>query len=159
MLQCIKTLKLVCNLGVMHQVSNIDQQGLHPTSLDTLWGEVTAQAEFDSMDNFKQDERGLKPASWSGLANAPTKTRALLKSLHTTERGVKSVVFSFWTSTLDLIETALKHDSLGYVSIEGQVPEKKRATALKIFEQIPQSKSCCSLHLAVLLSRRLWELF
>ena len=75
------------------------------------------------------------------------------------EDRLNSVVFSFWTSTLDLIETALKHDSLGYVSIEGQVPEKKRATALKIFEQIPQSKSCCSLHLAVLLSRRLWELF
>jgi SNF2 family DNA or RNA helicase len=46
-----------------------------------------------------------------------------------------SVVFSFWTSTLDVVGTALERKAIPYVRIDGKLSYTKRNAALKIFRE------------------------
>ncbi|KAL4879096.1 SNF2 family N-terminal domain-containing protein [Aspergillus karnatakaensis] len=73
-----------------------------------------------------------------------TKTKALLSSLHSTaeqsarllegEPPMKSVVFSAWTSHLDLIEIALRDQGLtGYTRLDGTMTLSARNKALDTF--------------------------
>lgn len=50
-----------------------------------------------------------------------------------------SVVFSFWTSTLDMVERALHRDSIHFVRIDGKVATKKRIEALQRFHSDPDT--------------------
>lgn len=45
-----------------------------------------------------------------------------------------SVVFSFWTKMLDLIEVALKSKGISFCRIDGQASMKQRREALESFE-------------------------
>jgi len=85
----------------------------------------------------------------------PTKLRALLKSLSNCEVGEKryvqppltappnetiliqkcSVVFSYWTTTLDLIESMLKSESITFTRIDGEMSGKQRTEALERFQR------------------------
>ncbi|RGP62627.1 hypothetical protein FSPOR_9206 [Fusarium sporotrichioides] len=58
--------------------------------------------------------------------NFPTKIQALVTDLRQQPNGNKSIVFSFWTSTLDLAHAALRADRVPCVQVDGTVPEKKR---------------------------------
>ena len=50
---------------------------------------------------------------------------------------VRSVVFSFWTSTLEVVEDCLKSRSIGYMRFDGKVPNKQRGILLKSFKNDP----------------------
>jgi len=43
------------------------------------------------------------------------------------EKGRKVVLFSEWTTMLDLIEPLLVRNGLRFVRLDGSVPQKKRA--------------------------------
>ncbi|KAI9791133.1 MAG: hypothetical protein M1816_004364 [Peltula sp. TS41687] len=67
----------------------------------------------------------------------PTKIKALISDLQNLDE-TKSIVFSIWTSTLDLVEVALKNlkgSKLSYVRYDGQVSAKKRVEALDLFQK------------------------
>lgn len=64
------------------------------------------------------------------------KTQALLTHLKRIRRefpAMKSVVFSQFTSFLDLIEPALKRDHIPFLRFDGTMAQKQRATVLKEF--------------------------
>ncbi|KAH0559834.1 DNA repair protein rad5, partial [Trichoglossum hirsutum] len=66
-------------------------------------------------------------------ANNSAKIGALIKHLKRLRReqpGVKSVVFSQFTSFLDLIEPALQRDRIPFLRFDGSMPQKARAATL-----------------------------
>lgn len=50
---------------------------------------------------------------------------------------LSSVVFSFWTSTSDIIEQALQARDIGYIRFDGKVSNSKRVKVLKDFRESP----------------------
>ncbi|KAF2809134.1 DNA repair protein, RAD5 [Mytilinidion resinicola] len=69
-------------------------------------------------------------------ASGSAKTAALLthlKSIRRTDAGMKSVVFSQFTSFLDLIEPALERDRIPFLRFDGSMAQKARAAVLTEF--------------------------
>ncbi len=60
------------------------------------------------------------------------------------EEDRKIVLFSEWTTMLDLIETLLKKRKLKYVRLDGSVPQKKRSALMHEFQENPD----CTLFIA-----------
>ncbi len=56
------------------------------------------------------------------------------------EDDCKCVLFSEWTTMLGLIETQLKAHGIGYVRLDGSVPQQKRGALVKQFEE---DDKCC----------------
>ncbi len=56
-----------------------------------------------------------------------------LKRLRRENRSMKSVVFSQFTSFLDLIEPALRRDHIKFLRFDGSMPQKQRAAVLAEF--------------------------
>lgn len=103
-------------------------------------------AGFDEyMETQAQAKHNRKNAKTLGEYEGPhTKTKALISHLQSTaeenvqrrerERPIKSVVFSAWTSHLDLIEIALKDNGLtGYTRLDGTMAFSARNRALEEF--------------------------
>jgi SWI/SNF-related matrix-associated actin-dependent regulator of chromatin subfamily A3 len=65
----------------------------------------------------------------------PTKIKALVKDIHDLPSDTKCVVFSFWTSTLQIIENALNSLSIGVVRYDGTIPPNNRTKALESFRR------------------------
>ncbi|EKG16525.1 SNF2-related protein [Macrophomina phaseolina MS6] len=61
-----------------------------------------------------------------------------LKKIRREEPGTKSVVFSQFTSFLDLIEPALARDNIPFVRFDGTMSQKARATVLQEFTNRPK---------------------
>lgn len=53
----------------------------------------------------------------------------------TTDTHRRSVVFSYWTRTLDIVQSALIASSITYTRVDGKVPPGKRETALQSFRE------------------------
>ena len=49
-----------------------------------------------------------------------------------------SIIFSFWTTTLDLAEIALKEVQIPYTRVDGTMPAKQRQLALESFIEDPR---------------------
>ena len=56
------------------------------------------------------------------------------------EPGRKVIVFSEWTTMLDLIEPLLKKRKLGFVRLDGSVPQKQRAELVHSFQTSPECR-------------------
>ena len=54
------------------------------------------------------------------------------------EPGRKAVVFSEWTTMLDLIEETLQRQGLDFVRLDGSVPQKKRQQLVNRFQNEPE---------------------
>ncbi|EXK79047.1 hypothetical protein FOQG_16315 [Fusarium oxysporum f. sp. raphani 54005] len=52
--------------------------------------------------------------------------------------GAKSLVFSSWTSTLDLISQRLARNQINHVLVDGRVTNAKRIVRMKSFKEDPQ---------------------
>ncbi|KAF1912881.1 SNF2 family N-terminal domain-containing protein [Ampelomyces quisqualis] len=88
-----------------------------------------------------------KLAKKIGSYNGPhTKTQALLNDLHEhrqwsvdnpEERPIKSVVFSCWTTHLDLIEIALKDHGYSYCRLDGRMSRDARDKSMHVFREDP----------------------
>jgi SNF2 family DNA or RNA helicase len=85
----------------------------------------------------------VKPDNYSG---PHTKTRALLEDLiaakkmseeNPDEPPYKSVVFSGWTSHLDLIQLALEQAGITYTRLDGKMSRTARGAALDAFRDDP----------------------
>ncbi|CAH9083615.1 unnamed protein product [Cuscuta epithymum] len=67
-----------------------------------------------------------------------SKVKKLLECLHRLSRsgsGEKSIVFSQWTSFLDLLEIPLKRSGIGYLRFDGRLSQKQREKVLKEFSE------------------------
>jgi SNF2 family DNA or RNA helicase len=56
------------------------------------------------------------------------------------EEGRKAIVFSEWTTMLSLIEPLLAKRRLGFVRLDGSVPQKKRPELVHTFQNDPECK-------------------
>ncbi|KAL8832956.1 MAG: hypothetical protein Q9170_004616 [Blastenia crenularia] len=99
----------------------------------------------EAKERAKEDP---KHAKIMGRYGGPhTKTKALLAALEQSklesqdlpagEPPIKSVVFSGWTSHLDLIQIALKEQRIRYVRLDGKMSRNDRAASLDAFRDDP----------------------
>lgn len=102
-----------------------------------------AEVEHDGRRDSKKDPKGKTLDNYSG---PHTKTRALLESLLETkainaaqpdETPIKSVVFSGWTSHLDLIQMALDKEGIHYTTLDGRMTRNARTGAMTAFREDP----------------------
>ncbi|KAH8889697.1 hypothetical protein GQ53DRAFT_651723 [Thozetella sp. PMI_491] len=92
-------------------------------------------------------ERGLGKATREDRYTGPhTKTKALIQELLALkersaampdEPPLKSVVFSTWTSHLDLIQRALDTNGITYTRLDGKMTRTARAAAMDAFREDP----------------------
>ncbi|KAK4464980.1 SNF2 family N-terminal domain-containing protein [Cladorrhinum samala] len=70
----------------------------------------------------------------------PAKIRALLADLNSIDPDIKSIVFSFWKSTLDLVKLALSDHGIECLQIDGTVSNKTRPQVLDKFRHDPNCR-------------------
>lgn len=58
-----------------------------------------------------------------------------LENIRQSGSGEKSIVFSQWTSFLDLLEIPLKRRKIGFLRFEDKLAKKQRENVLKEFSQ------------------------
>ncbi|RFU23988.1 hypothetical protein B7463_g12351, partial [Scytalidium lignicola] len=63
-----------------------------------------------------------------------TKIKSLVADLYKHNITEKSVVFSYWTNTLDLVQLMLNHRGIPYTRIDGKMSLPKRNEALRAFQ-------------------------
>lgn len=99
-------------------------------------------------ESIQAERTNVKYAKSFGTYEGPhTKTKALISSLladsvesekHPEEPPIKSVIFSSWTSHLDLIEIALKDNNLdNFARLDGTMSLRQRNAALDTFREDP----------------------
>ncbi|KAL9650992.1 hypothetical protein ABK040_015095 [Willaertia magna] len=71
-----------------------------------------------------------------------SKINALIEKLKELDYGTKSVVFSQWTSMLDLVEVALEKSKIGYVRLDGKMQRKDRDMAVQTFKKDAHISVC-----------------
>lgn len=74
------------------------------------------------------------------ITDLPTKINALQQDLTQQFFDTKSIVFSFWTTTLDVVEVALRQIGCQYVRFDGKVTASKRRDVLDAFKNDPNVK-------------------
>jgi superfamily II DNA or RNA helicase len=65
--------------------------------------------------------------------------RGLLPEL-AAENDRKVILFSEWTAMLDVIEPILEGSQIGFVRLDGSVPQKQRAVLVKEFQEKPECR-------------------
>jgi superfamily II DNA or RNA helicase len=65
--------------------------------------------------------------------------RGLLPEL-AEEHGRKVILFSEWTTMLDAVEPILTEGKIGFVRLDGSVPQKQRAVLVKEFQERPECR-------------------
>ncbi|KAI7054941.1 hypothetical protein KC340_g18554 [Hortaea werneckii] len=73
----------------------------------------------------------------SPVEKMPTKIQALLRDVQEHALHEKCVVFSFWTTTLDVIQTGLQQLDLAFVRFDGNIRAKDKAKVLDAFAGDP----------------------
>ncbi|KAL8657042.1 MAG: hypothetical protein Q9226_002323 [Calogaya cf. arnoldii] len=151
MLPCYQVVCEECFPGLR---KNLDMEKPHFTcpycesEIRTSFFELTKigiEAAEAARERAKEDP---KHAKIMGRYGGPhTKTKALLDALEqskidseelpTGEHPIKSVVFSGWTSHLDLIQIALAEHRIRYVRLDGKMARKQRAASLDAFRDDP----------------------
>ncbi|KAL8847504.1 MAG: hypothetical protein Q9221_007459 [Calogaya cf. arnoldii] len=151
MLPCYQVVCEECFPGLK---KHLDMEKTHFTcpycdsEIRTSFFELTKigiEAAEAARERAKEDP---KHAKIMGRYGGPhTKTKALLDALEqskidseelpTGEHPIKSVVFSGWTSHLDLIQIALEEHRIRYVRLDGKMARKQRAASLDAFRDDP----------------------
>ncbi|KAL8707096.1 MAG: hypothetical protein Q9225_007829 [Loekoesia sp. 1 TL-2023] len=73
-------------------------------------------------------------------AGLPAKLKQLQKDLLDLPKNDKIIIFSFWTSTLDLVSTALTDIQISFVRFDGTTPHAERQRALDVFRTDPATR-------------------
>ncbi|KAL5382782.1 hypothetical protein DPSP01_006341 [Paraphaeosphaeria sporulosa] len=71
------------------------------------------------------------------LTEPPSKVKALIDDLQKQPSDVKSIVFSTWRLTLDVIESGLNQHNISCVRFDGKVPQTQRQVVLNRFKTDP----------------------
>ncbi|KAI0533636.1 SNF2 family N-terminal domain-containing protein [Xylaria digitata] len=91
-----------------------------------------------SRSAFEEDAIQAIPCTRTlSKAGLPSKTTALVNDLSYQPGNVKSVVFSAWRMTLDVIEQGLQQADIEYLRFDGKVPQKERKGIIDRFRKDP----------------------
>ncbi|KIW03712.1 uncharacterized protein PV09_05024 [Verruconis gallopava] len=102
---------------------------------------VTPRDVFEVVRHDDDGYEGSRVSLRRTGAEPSAKIAALLsqlKALRKEAPGTKSVVFSQFTSFLDLIEAALTRDRISYVRFDGSMTQKARAAVISEFTSSPK---------------------
>lgn len=139
---CIKDLKSAIGEDD-HFICPFCDQRLRTSFFELTQGGIEAaeEARIQARENPKH-------AKMKGRYSGPhTKTKALLEALQQSEveseslppeKPIKSVIFSGWTSHLDLIQFALEERKIRLVRLDGKMSRAKRTSALDVFRDDPE---------------------
>ncbi|KAI1775225.1 SNF2 family N-terminal domain-containing protein [Hypoxylon cercidicola] len=104
-----------------------------------------AEVEHEGHNQTRKPESKVRTKeSYAGYQGPHTKTRALVDDLlkaeaeseaHPDEPPFKSVVFSAWTSHLDLIQIALDNAGIRYTRLDGKMSRTARTAAMDAFRE------------------------
>ncbi|KAL1306263.1 hypothetical protein AAFC00_004352 [Neodothiora populina] len=100
-------------------IDSVDDSGITST--------IASDSAVSESDDDSEDEGSSDPS----MPLASTKVRRLLKILHTETPEHKTIVFSQFTSMLDIIEPHLKKASIKYVRYDGSMKNDAREAALE----------------------------
>ena len=117
--------------------------------LPLVFYEITPTGIEEYEEQQAEASKNPRQAKIMGRYQGPhTKTVALLasltdsqyesKSLPPGEMPIKSVVFSGWTSHLDLIQIALEDQNIKFVRLDGKMSRKARNLSLERFRTEPE---------------------
>ena len=105
------------------------------------------QGDIDEQVDSRAESKGKGKQTRSERYSGPhTKTKALIhdllksnqeSALKPNEPPIKSVVFSGWTSHLDLIQIALEENGIKYTRLDGKMTRPARGQALETFREDP----------------------
>ncbi|CAG8521499.1 4910_t:CDS:10 [Dentiscutata erythropus] len=93
------------------------------------------------LDSVETDEDSSENSDKGYVSSS--KINALLEFLKVSREkdpASKSVVFSQWTSFLNLVEPALHHAKIKFVRLDGKMPRPKREDAMRMFQNDPEVK-------------------
>ncbi|KAI7785009.1 DNA repair protein rad5 [Diaporthe eres] len=94
----------------------------------------------DSMLACQQDSQRPCTESFQAYSGSTlefsTKVKALVNDLRLQRQAAKSVVFSFWKSTLDLAASALAEEGFTCLQIDGKTPRSQRSVILTQFSEL-----------------------
>ncbi|KAL8958774.1 MAG: hypothetical protein Q9193_004232 [Seirophora villosa] len=133
---------------------NVDTGGTHFTCpycdqyMRVSFFELTKDGIEGAEEARERARQDPKHAKIMGRYGGPhSKTKALLAALEESkmesqalppgEPPIKSVVFSGWTSHLDLIQIALGESKIRYVRLDGKMARKQRSASLDAFRDDP----------------------
>lgn len=103
--------------------------------------ELKQEEEAAEESSKEATKPGRKSVQYRGPS---TKVKALLKALldnkeeSTREDPIKSVVFSCWTSHMDLIEIAFNKNGIKFVRLDGRLSRVQRNQAIATFREDPE---------------------
>lgn len=103
------------------------------TELDLL--RINVKQDEDNNAALERKERKLDFQSIHFKKSS--KLSALIKGLKDMKKsnpGAKAVVFSQWTSMLDLVEVVLNENNFKFARLDGTLSQKQREQTLKIFK-------------------------
>ncbi|XP_039139181.1 DNA repair protein RAD5B [Dioscorea cayenensis subsp. rotundata] len=92
------------------------------TKTDLITCPTESRFQVDVVKNWKESSK-------------VTKLLKCLQSIHNAGLGEKSIIFSQWTSFLDLLEIPLKKKSVGFLRFDGKLSQKQREKVLKEFSE------------------------
>lgn len=101
--------------------------------------EAKALAREDPRHSKIMARYGGPHTKTKALVSALLESREESRSLPVGEQPIKSVVFSGWTSHLDLIQIALTDAGLCYVRLDGTMTRQKRNASLDAFRDDPNT--------------------
>ncbi|KAF4631765.1 hypothetical protein G7Y89_g6362 [Cudoniella acicularis] len=87
--------------------------------------------------NDSANQAGLASNALLHPEALPTKVAALVSQVKALEKDVKCVVFSYWRSTLDLIQSALEHAAIATARFDGSLSPKDRQASVDKFRKDP----------------------
>ena len=154
MLPCYQIVCKDCMDGVR---SSIEQSSLEnrfkcpfcEQSLRTSFFELTKDGIEAAEEQKAMARENPRQAKIMGRYGGPhTKVKALIENLKQSqveslslppgEQPIKSVVFSGWTSNLDLIQIALEDNGIKYARLDGRMSRKNRNASLDAFRDDPE---------------------
>ena len=140
---CLRGVKRILDMSGTHFTCPYCDQYMRLSFFElTKYGIEGAE---EAKERAKEDPKHAKVMGRYGGPH--TKTKALLAALEQSkmesqdlpagEPPIKSVVFSGWTTHLDLIQIALKEQRICYVRLDGKMSRKERAASLTRFKDDP----------------------
>ncbi|KPM37325.1 hypothetical protein AK830_g9236 [Neonectria ditissima] len=121
-LQQIEAMRMFCNLGLHYYHRH--QPALNARDQDSDW-QTSAQQAF----NFQLE---MGRVEWIS-----SKVAALVTQIRSLASHVKSIVFSTWRTTLDVLEVGLNEASITTLRFDGKVPQKDRKNVIDRFRKDP----------------------
>ncbi|KAH7627454.1 SNF2 family N-terminal domain-containing protein [Sordaria sp. MPI-SDFR-AT-0083] len=95
---------------------------------------ITADESSEPADALLNGKNLMSPLEM------PAKVKSLISQLRPLPYETKSVVFSTWRTTLDVIEAGLKTEGIPCLRFDGKVPQRERQNVVNRFRQDPSCR-------------------